>query len=222
MKSASDETADIAVIIDVFRAFSTEAYLMNTNLKKLITVGEIEEAFDYKKSHDNCILVGERGGRQIEGFDFGNSPSKIKDKDFSGKTIVHTTSCGTRGIELVKNVKEVLTGSLVNAKAIAEYIKKSNVENILLVCTSMKTGTLINEDYLCAYYIKNLLEGSPINIDKEIENLKTTSATRFFDESIQHIFPKEDFYLCTDLDKFDFVLRVEMDEEGYNCVRMIK
>ena len=76
-----------------------------------------------RKKRD-CILIGERHGKILPGFDYGNSPSQIENIDFSKKTILHTTSAGTQGISNAKNAKEILTGSLVNARAIAQYIKE--------------------------------------------------------------------------------------------------
>ena len=65
------------------------------------------------------------------------------------------------------------------------------------------------EDELCAQYIKSLLENKPLkNLNEEIEKLKTTSGAKFFNKSMQETFPKKDFFLCTDVNKFNFVLRI--------------
>ena len=88
----------LAVVIDVFRAFTVEPYLINNGAKKLIPVGDVQISYDYKKKDNNFILVGERNGIMLPGFDYGNSPSQIENINFSGKTIIHTTSCGTQGI----------------------------------------------------------------------------------------------------------------------------
>ena len=69
------------------------------------------------------------------------------------------------------------------------------------------------EDELCARYIKSILEGSPIELADEIENLKVTSGAKFFDPD-DPIFPEEDFWLSVEADKFDFVLHVEEGADG--------
>ena len=204
-----------AVIIDVFRAFTVEAYLVNNGVQKLIPVGDKQIAYDYKEKHNDCILIGERRGIMLEGFDYGNSPTQIEKIDFSGKTVVHTTSSGTQGIANAQNAKEILTGSLVNAKAIAEYIKMQNPEDVSLVCMGNGGLSEAKEDTLWAKYIKSLL-------DKEIEELKNIAGKRFFDPKLQNIFPERDFYLSTELNKFNFVLKVEKDNEGLNYVRKIE
>lgn len=216
------QATGLTVIIDVFRAFTVEAYLVNNGVEKLIPVGDKQIAYDYKEKYKDCILIGERRGIMLEGFDYGNSPTQIEKIDFSGKTVVHTTSSGTQGIANAKNAKEILTGSLVNAKAIAEYIKMQNPEDVSLVCMGNGGESEAREDTLCAEYIKSLLEGKDLNLNYEIENLKNIAGKRFFDPKLQDIFPERDFYLATELNKFNFVLKLEKDNEGLNHVKKIE
>ena len=215
------QATGLTVIIDVFRAFTVEAYLVNNGVEKLIPVGDKQIAYDYKEKYKDCILIGERRGIMLEGFDYGNSPTQIEKIDFSGKTVVHTTSSGTQGIANAKNAKEILTGSLVNAKAIAEYIKMQNPEDVSLVCMGNGGESEAREDTLCAEYIKSLLEGKDLNLNYEIENLKNIAGKRFFDSKLQDIFPERDFYLATELNKFNFVLKLEKDNEGMNYIKRI-
>ena len=215
------QATGLAVIIDVFRAFTVEAYLVNNGVQKLIAVGDKQIAYDYKEKNKDCILIGERRGIMLDGFDYGNSPSQIEKINFTGKTVVHTTSSGTQGIANAQNANEILTGSLVNAKAIAEYIKMQNPENVSLVCMGNGGKSEAREDTLCAEYIKSLLEGKNPNLDKEIEDLKNIAGKRFFDPNLQENFPKRDFYLSTELNKFNFTLKVEKDNTGMNYIKKI-
>lgn len=202
----------LAVIIDVFRAFTVEPYLMSNGAKNIIPVGDMQIAYDYKITDNNYILIGERNGIKLPGFDYGNSPSQIEDIDFTGKTIVHTTSCGTQGIVRAINAKEIITGSLVNAHAVVRYIVKNNIDEVSLVALSRPKELPADEDILCAKYIKGMLENKSLNnFDEEIEKLKTTSGYKFFNELKQNDFPKKDFYLCTEVNKFNFILKVEKD-----------
>lgn len=211
------QATGLAVIIDVFRAFTVEPYLINNGAEKLIPVGDIQTAYNYKEKDNSCILIGERNGIILPGFDYGNSPSQIENIDFFGKTIIHTTSCGTQGIVKSVNAKEIITGSLVNAKAIIRYITENEIDEISLVALC-RTGELpADEDILCAKYLKGLLENKPLhNMSEEIEKLKSTTGSKFFDKLKQKDFPKRDFYLCTEIDKFDFILRVRKDNKGGN------
>ena len=217
------EAIGIAIIIDVFRAFTVEPYLINNGVKKLIPVGEKQIAYNLKEKHKNYILIGERGGIKLPGFDYGNSPSQIKNIDFSQKIVVHTTSCGTQGIINAINAQEIITGSLVNAKAIVKYIKNNKFNDVSIVSLAREGEPPADEDELCARYIKSMLENKPLNnLTEEIEKLKIGSGNKFFDESKKEIFPKEDFYLCTEINKFNFVLKVNKDVDEMLYIEKIE
>ncbi len=205
----------LAVVIDVFRAFTVEPYLINNGAKKLIPVSDVQIAYNYKNKDNNYILIGERNGIILPRFDYGNSPSQIEKVDFSNKTVIHTTSCGTQGIVKSVNAKEIITGSLVNAQAIVKYIMQNKIDHVSLLTLCRQEEHPFDEDVLCAKYIKGLLENVPLNnIEEEIEKLKITSGSKFFDKLKQKDFPERDFYLCTEINKFNFVLKVKKDEEG--------
>ena len=129
----ADKATGLAVVIDVFRAFTTEAYIFANGASKIIPVLDLEESHKLKKENPSYLLVGERGGLKPEGFDFGNGPSEVVDVDFTGKTIIHTTSNGTKGLINASNAEAILTGSFVVADSIVKYIKSYNFKNISLI-----------------------------------------------------------------------------------------
>ena len=206
----------LTVIIDVFRAFSLECYLYDMDVKQIRPVGMIEEAFSLRQHIQNSILIGERHGKKCDGFDYGNSPSTILKEDVAGKTIIHTTSAGTQGIVNAVNASEIITGSLVNAKAVAEYIIAKRPKTVSLVCMGNGGVKPAPEDELCAEYIKSLLEGREfLEIEQRVSSLKNNGGEHFFDKSRQNIFPEADFYMCIKYNKFPFVIKIEKDEIGF-------
>lgn len=206
----------LTVIIDVFRAFSLECYLYDMGVKEIRPIGSVEDAFALNKQLPESVLIGERHGKKCEGFDFGNSPSTVLPEAVKGKTILHTTSAGTQGIVNAAGASEIITGSLVNAKAVAEYIKKRNPEVVSLVCMGNAGVRPAAEDELCAEYIKSLLDGAELHeFAQRVADLQKYGGDHFFDENRQEIYPKEDFFLCVQYDKFPFVIHVEKDEIGY-------
>lgn len=206
----------LTVIIDVFRAFSLECYLYGMDVKQIRPVGTIEEAFSLRQRIQNSILIGERHGKKCDGFDYGNSPSTILKKDVAGKTIIHTTSAGTQGIVNAACASEIITGSLVNARAVAEYIIAKQPQTVSLVCMGNGGVKPAPEDELCAEYIKSLLEGKEfLEIKQRVSNLKNNGGEHFFDKSRQNIFPEADFYMCVKYNKFPFVIKIEKDEIGF-------
>ena len=206
----------LTVIIDVFRAFSLECYLYNMGVSLIRPVGTIEEAFAFKKANPNYVLIGERKGRKCEGFDFGNSPSETAKHDLRGKTVIHTTSAGTQGIINAKEADEIITGSLVNAKAVARYIMENQPKEVSLVCMGNGGIAPATEDELCAEYIRSILEGAELpDMDERVKRLRYEGGAHFFDRQNQDVFPEPDFWMCIEYNKFNFVLRVEKDEKGF-------
>lgn len=213
----------LTVIIDVFRAITVETYLMKNNAARIIPVSGTDFAFAYREKHPDAILCGERKGIMVDGFDYGNSPSQIEHVDFTGKTVIHTTSAGTQGIANAVNADEIIGGSLVSAKAIAAYIRQKNPENVSLVCMGLAGKRTTDEDELAGEYIKSLIEGDPLpDLDARIENLKYTDGAKFFEEKRQAVFPERDFFLSTAVDSCNFILRLTTDPEtGLNCMERV-
>ncbi len=206
----------LTVIIDVFRAFSLECYLYDMGVKRIRPVGTIEDAFRLHDRIENSILVGERQGKKCDGFDYGNSPSSIASEHVKGKEIIHTTSAGTQGIVNATGATEIITGSLVNAKAVAEYIMEKQPESVSLVCMGNAGVAIAKEDELCAEYIKSILEGNEIpDIEERAKALRYDGGEHFFDELRQDVYPQEDFWLCVKCNQFPFIIQVERDEDGF-------
>ena len=204
------------VIIDVFRAFSLECYFYAAGAKLIRPVGSLDEAYLLKDEYPDCLLAGERKGRKCEGFDYGNSPCTIVGDEVRGKTIIHTTSSGTQGIVNAIGADTIITGSLVNARAIAEYILMIQPSEVSLVC--MGNGGVLPavEDELCAEYIRSLLLGEEFTgMEQRIQDMAVHGAEHFFTPETQDVFPEQDFWLCTMCDRFNFVLKVEKDDIGY-------
>jgi 2-phosphosulfolactate phosphatase len=200
----------LTVIIDVFRAFSVACYVTANGVKDLIPVGDMDTAYRLKEQNPDYILMGERGGIIQPGFDYGNSPSSIEFVDFSGKTVVHTTSAGTQGIVNALGADEIITGSFVNAQAIIDYIRMKNPAYVSLVCMGWEATQEADEDTLFAEYVKNILEGKPGDFNSIVQYMRNESKTgKFLDTHDAASAPPQDFDLCLSLDRFDFVLRAE-------------
>ena len=206
----------LTVIIDVFRAFSLECYLYDMGVKEIRPIGSIEDAFALSEKIPNSILVGERKGKKCEGFDYGNSPSTVDREHVSGKTVIHTTSAGTQGIVNAQNAEEIITVSLVNAKAIVSYIKSKNPETVSIVSMGTRGIRTNPEDELCAEYLISLLEDREMpDIEERIASLRTNGGEHFFDPDNQEVFPEADYWMCIKYDQFPFVIRMEKDELGF-------
>jgi 2-phosphosulfolactate phosphatase len=210
-----------AVIIDVFRAATTAAYAAATGAR-VVPVGAIEEALRLRMRHPDWLLAGERHARQLPGFDYGNSPTRIAAAELAGRTLVHTTHAGTQGLVGATAAAEVLTGSLVNAAAIVRYLKLQAPAQVSLVRMGHEAQARCLEDDLCA----ELLEARLADADYATAGLPgrlraAPAAAKFFDPAASWA-PREDFDRCTALDRFDFVLRLAApDAEGVRALECI-
>lgn len=197
----------IAVIIDVFRAFTVECVAFAGGIRQLYAVGEVDTARKLAQEMPGALLVGERNGIMCPGFSCGNSPSSLLQLPLRGRTMIHTTSAGTQGIALASHAQEILPGCLCNAKAIAEYIRAKAPERVSLVPMGWNGTEQAEEDCLCADVIHAYLQGETPDISKQLANLAYTAGAKFFDPAQQAVFPQGDFPLCTALNAYSFVLR---------------
>lgn len=210
----AEKAVGLTVIIDVFRAFSTACYAFESGTVKIIPVAFIDEAFRIKEQYPEYLLMGERNEIKPVGFDFGNSPSQLPSTGLKGKTVIHTTSSGTQGIAAAVNASEILTGSFVNAGAIVDYIRSRQPEQVSLVCMGYACEYPTDEDNLCAQYIYNELNDIPSDYPGMIEAIRKGSGKRFFDKSKQEWAPQDDFRLCLQLSRFNFILKVAKNSTG--------
>ncbi|MGM0498836.1 MAG: 2-phosphosulfolactate phosphatase [Bacillota bacterium] len=207
----------LTVIVDVFRAYTTAAYLFDRQADKIFIVSKIETAKKLKNELDSPVLIGERKGIKLADFDYNNSPYFISQHDFSGKEIVLSTSAGTKGIIKAAGADEIITGSFVNIAAAAKYIKNKKADIISIVAMGNNGITEADEDNLYVQELNKLLENKEILSQDEIKNrLRTPAGDRFFVESTQTEMPKEDFEYCLKINKFNFVIKaVKIAEDIY-------
>jgi 2-phosphosulfolactate phosphatase len=199
----------LAVVIDVFRAFSVAAYAFARGATLSIPVAEIETARQLKLTYPNAILLGERFAKPLPGFDCGNSPTELEQLDVNDRLLIHTTHSGTQGLVNAIHADEVITGALVNCAAIVRYIQFRNPSRVTLVRMGQEARERCAEDDLCAEFLAARLRGESPDVATARDRLMTAaSAQKFFDPACTWA-PERDFELCTRVDIFDFVLLLD-------------
>jgi 2-phosphosulfolactate phosphatase len=215
--SGAEQATGLAVVIDVFRAFTTALFVSANGSGRIVPVASEAAARALKAADPGAVLMGERGCIKLPGFDYGNSPADIEQVDFRGITVIQTTSAGTQGLEaaaLRSGASEVVTGSFANAGAIVRHIRARAPEEVSLVALGTAGVEPSPEDTMCAMYLKNELEDFPNRFEALRRFLATVeSAAKFFDPAKDYA-PERDFELCMDLDRFGFVLRTERRPDG--------
>lgn len=200
-----------AVVIDVFRAFATAAYAVQAGASRVLPVAEVETALELRTRERDVVLVGERHGRRLPGFDAGNSPTELLALDLRGRTVVHTTHAGTQGLLAADLADEVLTGSFVNISAVARHIRAIRPDRVSLVRMGHEARERCAEDDLYAESLRCLLAGEDACLAGVREKLRDAPAARkFFDPDCTWA-PLEDFAYCTAVDRCPFVLRLRRE-----------
>ncbi len=204
----------LAVIIDVFRAFSCAPLFFHLGAENLILEADTDRARGLKVSNPSYILVGEADEIPIEGADLTNSPTQIlkKGKDFfRGKTVVHRTTAGVAGVRAAFRVGcEVLLGSFVMAGALAGYLKVCKAERITIVAMGSRGLKKAVEDEACADYIEHLL-GLKNDYDHigALREIICDDVCLKFTRGGKSYLPPEDPIFCLQKDLFRFVIKVE-------------
>jgi 2-phosphosulfolactate phosphatase len=198
----------LVVVIDVFRAFSVAAYAFARGARTVIPIAAAADALELKHRHPEWLLMGERHARPLPGFDCGNSPTELERFDLNGRTLIHTTHSGTQGLTSAASAGEVITGALVNAAAIVRYIRARAPDVVTLVRMGHEARERCDEDDLCAELLQLRLAGETFEGDVRERLRGAASAAKFFDPACDWA-PERDFQLCTELDAFDFVLRLQ-------------
>jgi 2-phosphosulfolactate phosphatase len=144
----------VCIVFDVLRATSTFVTALHNGAKAVIPVGEISEALAIRKQQPDVLLGGERNGIKIRAaqtggidFDFGNSPREYT--EVRGKTIVSTTTNGTRALRACIGAKIILAASFLNLGTTADFLRQKNFADILIVCAGTGENAAL-EDTLAA------------------------------------------------------------------------
>lgn len=197
-----------AVVIDVFRAFSLVPLALLQGARRVVPVRTEEEARAWRDRSPDILIAGERDGKPLPGFDFGNSPSAILEADLSGRVLVHRTSAGTQGLlaAIEAGAAPVLAASFLNAAATARHLQKIGASEISLVAMGWNASEEALEDTLCADYLRALLLGREPDFRRIRQMIREDpTGRRFFDPDLPW-FPEPDFAACMDLDRFDMAI----------------
>lgn len=155
----------IVVIIDVFRATSTMATALYNGASKIIPVDSAELCIEMGKQTGG-ITAGERDGKIIPGLSYGNSPSEYPRSFIENKTLVITTTNGTKLLHMAlkQGAKEVITGSFPNLTKVVNFLKEQN-SNVILGCSGWKNRFNIEDTLFAGAVIEEIKDQFTIHCD---------------------------------------------------------
>ena len=164
-----DVENSIVVIIDVFRATSTIAVAMYNGATAIIPVDNVEKCIAIGNATPNSITAGERDGKIIEGLQYGNSPMDYPRSFIEGKTLVLTTTNGTKLLQMAlnKGAGDIITGSFPNLSAVCDYLVKQN-RNVYLGCSAWKDRFNLEDTLFAGAVIERVKEHFSIHCDSSL------------------------------------------------------
>lgn len=149
------------VVIDALRATSTIVTALANGALRIFPVASVETARHQADAIDGSLLGGEREGLKVRGFDLGNSPLEYTPEAVAGKTIVMTTTNGTRALDAARGADEVICGSLLNAVAVARHIADSGCLRLHLACAGTDGEFSLDDAVTAGAILEKLLELVP-------------------------------------------------------------
>jgi 2-phosphosulfolactate phosphatase len=145
-----------ALVIDVLRASTTMITALSNGAAAIVPVGDSAEARRlHAAAGDGALLAGERRGDTVPGFDLGNSPLEMTRARVSGKTVIFTTSNGTRALLACRAAAIVGVVGVVNVSAAARWAAEHD-RDVTIVCSGER-GSRSLEDHVCAGLVVDAL-----------------------------------------------------------------
>ena len=217
-----DKIFDVAVVIDVLRATTTISWALVNGADSIQVFSDLDllKAKAKEWDFDKRIMIAERGGKKIDGFDLGNSPLSVTKKMVKGKRLFMSTTNGTKAMQRVQNVKNLFAMALTNRKAVAERIISMNVKEVLILGSGWE-GSYSLEDSLAAGALASyLFENQNVEVNLGNDELNAALALwHFWKEDILKCLKtathgkrltnignyEDDFKCCAQLDHLNIV-----------------
>jgi len=160
-----DVKNSIVVIIDVLRATSTICTALYNGAAKIIPVASVEECVNIGRQI-GAITAGERDGKIAEGLEYGNSPFEYPREFIAGKTLVLTTTNGTKLLHMAldRGAGQIITGSFPNLSSVCDYLITQN-QNVVLGCAAWKDRINLEDMLFAGAVISRVKDHFSINCD---------------------------------------------------------
>ena len=160
-----DVNNTIVVVIDVLRATSTIATALFNGAKEVIPVDSVQRCIQLGKELE-CITAGERDGQVAPGLQYGNSSFEYPREFIEGKTLVLTTTNGTKLLHmaLAKGATEIITGSFLNLTSVCDHLLEMN-KNVILACAGWKDRVNMEDALFAGAVVSVIDEAFSINCD---------------------------------------------------------
>jgi 2-phosphosulfolactate phosphatase len=164
----ADLAGSTAIVIDVLRATTTIVHALAAGATEVIPCLEVEEALQHRQSlGERAILGGERGGVLIPGFDLGNSPAEYTSDRVRGKSVIFTTTNGTRALARCRQADRVLIGAFVNFSAVCREVV--GTARLAIVCAGTDRHVTREDTLLAGAIVDDLCRSAKCTLNDQAE-----------------------------------------------------
>ncbi|MFJ9705061.1 2-phosphosulfolactate phosphatase [Streptomyces sp. NPDC101234] len=217
--SGLSSTPDVAVVIDVMRAFTVTAWAFRRGAERIVFAETLDEALELKARNPGWLAF--QDGPVVPGFDLANSPARLRSLDVAGRTVVQKTTAGTVGALSVAGARLLLCASFVVAEATAAVLRQERPDSVTFVVTG--DGGRADEDLACAQYIAERVADDTVAPDPFVERARNSGAAARLAEGVrlgwEGVDP-EDVPLCLEADTFPFAMAAAL-EDGHLVLRQV-
>ena len=217
-----DFAPESTVVIDVLRATTTIAWALHHGAEAVQTFADLDElkARSNEWPESSRLLLGERGGKRLSGFDLGNSPVDVIPELVSGKRLFMSTTNGTRSLNVARNAARLYTLCLPNRSAVAEKLLSENPTQLVILGSGWEDSYSLEDSLaagaLAAFLLDNTSNSVTVVNDEltaalalwnqwedDLEGcLRTASHGKRLEGLGNH---DADFKCCSELDKLSIV-----------------
>lgn len=158
----------VVVVIDVLRATSTIATALYNGAREVIPVDSVQECISIGKQLQ-AITAGERDGKVAEGLQYGNSPFEYPESFIKGKTLVLTTTNGTKLLHmaLTQGAQSIITGSFANLDAVCDHLIAQK-KPVMLACAGWKDRVNVEDTLFAGAVIEKIKDHFTISCDSSL------------------------------------------------------
>lgn len=203
---------NVIIVIDVFRAFTTACCVLERNPTSYILTNKSTAVSHLISGLQDSFLIGKAERGVTLNYNIPNSPTRVKEVDIKGRNVFHRTEGGASGVLMSKGLGIILAAGLANADATVRYVLQLQNPEITILPMGHEGITPSLEDDICAQYIDAKFRGQTMDLAHYFADLREGPGKYFFTDD-QWQYPREDFDCCMDLNRFNFAIHADVQDE---------
>ena len=199
---------DATVIIDVIRASTTYATALSGGAERIVPCASRAHLDEVRQRYPEALQSGERECRRIDGYDLGSSPAEMAGADLSGKTLLSSTTNGSRMVVAASSAPVVVMAGFCNSSAVARFLRERG-DDVSLVCSG-RLGEPVIEDWIGATWLAHLLDNNgDFELSKDEIRERCRGSPSY--DALLTAGRERDFDLCLAFDSLDVVPLLDGD-----------